>query len=55
VPFHPPAADLLDSALDRGSSEAAHLLQRWGRLHAVRSLLSTVAFGVLVWHLARPE
>ena len=40
---------LLDPALDRGSSEAAHLLGRWGRLHAVRSLLSAVAFGVLVW------
>jgi uncharacterized membrane protein len=46
---------LLDPALDRGSGEAARLLSRWGRLHAVRSLLSAVAFGVLVWHLARPE
>ena len=41
---------LLDPALDRGSGEAAHLLSRWGRLHAVRSLLSAVAFGLLVWH-----
>jgi uncharacterized membrane protein len=46
---------LLDPALDRGSGEAARLLSRWGRLHAVRSLLSAVAFGVLVWHLARPR
>jgi hypothetical protein len=45
---------LLDPKLDRGSSEAAHLLARWGRLHAVRSLSGAVAFGVLVWHLARP-
>jgi uncharacterized membrane protein len=46
---------LLDPALDRGSREAALLLGRWGRLHAVRSLLSAAAFGVLVCHLARPE
>ena len=45
---------LLDPKLDRGSSEAAHLLARWGRLHAVRSLLGVVAFAMLVWHLARP-
>jgi hypothetical protein len=45
---------LLDPALDRGSSEAAELLNRWGRLHAVRSVLSALAFGVLVWYLARP-
>jgi uncharacterized membrane protein len=44
---------LLDPALDRRSTEAARLLARWGRLHAVRSVLSLLAFGVLVWHLAR--
>ena len=43
---------LLDSSLDRGSAEAAALLARWGRLHAVRSILSAVAFGVLACHLA---
>jgi hypothetical protein len=43
---------LLDPAFDRGSSEAAALLARWGRLHAVRSLLSAAAFGILAWHLA---
>jgi Domain of unknown function (DUF1772) len=43
---------LLDPALDRDSSEAAALLARWGRLHAVRSLLSAAAFGILAWHLA---
>jgi len=42
---------LLDSGLDRRSAEAAALLNRWGRLHAVRSVLSAVAFGLLVWHL----
>jgi uncharacterized membrane protein len=43
---------LLDPTLDRGSAEAAALLARWGRLHAVRSILSIVAFGVLACHLA---
>jgi len=42
---------LQDSALDRRSAEAAALLARWGRLHAVRSGLGALAFGVLVWHL----
>jgi Domain of unknown function (DUF1772) len=43
---------LLDPALDRSSAETARLLTRWGRLHAVRSLLGVLAFGVLVCHLA---
>jgi uncharacterized membrane protein len=43
---------LLNPALDRRSPEAAALLARWGRLHAVRSVLGAVAFGVLLWHLA---
>jgi uncharacterized membrane protein len=46
---------LLDPALDRGSTEAAGLLSRWGRLHAVRSVASVLAFGVLAWDLARPR
>ena len=44
---------LLDPALDRGSSDAAGLLARWGRLHAVRSLMSAIAFGMLAWDLAQ--
>jgi uncharacterized membrane protein len=43
---------LLDPGLDRGSAEAAVLLARWGRLHAVRSVVSTLAFMVLLWCLA---
>ena len=35
---------LLDASLDKGSPEAEALLARWGRLHAVRSALSFVAF-----------
>lgn len=45
---------LLDPALDRGSEEAARLLATWGRLHAVRTGLGAVSFGLLAWHLARP-
>jgi hypothetical protein len=43
---------LLDPGLNRSSAETAALLARWGRLHAVRTGVSAVAFGVLVWHLA---
>lgn len=43
---------LLDPALDRASPETAALLERWGRLHAVRSVASAVAFAVLAWELA---
>jgi hypothetical protein len=43
---------LLDPDLDRGSAEAAALLALWGRLHAVRSILSAGAFAVLACHLA---
>ena len=34
---------LLSPALDRGSAEAERLLERWGRPHAVRSVLSGLA------------
>lgn len=58
IPFtllviQPTNTRLLDPSLDCGSSEAAALLVRWGRLHAVRSVASALAFGVLVWDLAR--
>ena len=45
---------LLDPGLDRASTEAAALLARWGQLHAVRSVVSGLAFGLLLWHLAGP-
>jgi Domain of unknown function (DUF1772) len=44
---------LLGPALDLNSSESATLLRRWGRLHAVRSAASLVAFLVFVFLLAR--
>jgi hypothetical protein len=34
---------LLSQTLDRRSAEAERLLARWGRLHAVRSVLATMA------------
>jgi anthrone oxygenase-like protein len=43
---------LLDPALDPRSTGAATLLARWGRLHAVRSVLSLLAFLAFLWRLA---
>jgi uncharacterized membrane protein len=37
--------------LDLRSEEAGRLLRRWGRLHAVRSILSLVAFVIFVFLL----
>lgn len=47
----PTNARLLDAGLDRQSPEAARLLARWGRLHAIRTILSLAA--LLVFLLAR--
>ena len=40
----PTTTRLLDVSLELNSPESAVLLRRWGRLHAVRSALSLVAF-----------
>ncbi len=40
----PTNKQLLDPALDRDSALAQRLLLRWGRLHALRTVLSGVAF-----------
>ena len=40
---------LLAPELDPESVEAAGLLARWGRLHAVRSVLGALAFGTLLF------
>jgi uncharacterized membrane protein len=45
---------LLDPRLDRTSLEAAQLLQRWGRLHAVRTLTGALAFLLFAWRLVDP-
>jgi hypothetical protein len=44
---------LLSSPLATDSSEAAQLLDRWGKLHAVRSVLSFSSFLVFLFALAQ--
>ena len=39
---------LLDPSLDKSSESARNLLQKWGRLHAVRTVLSLAALVVLL-------
>jgi Domain of unknown function (DUF1772) len=41
---------LLDARLDRNAPEATALLARWGRLHAVRSVVGGIAFLLLGLH-----
>jgi len=41
--------------LDVNSERAGRLLRRWGQLHAVRSVLSGMAFLVFLWMLARKQ
>ena len=40
---------LLDPTRDRASAETRELLERWGRLHAVRSALSLAASALFIW------
>ena len=44
---------LLSPGRDLGSSETRALLEKWGWLHAVRSLLSLAASVVFIWALLR--
>jgi uncharacterized membrane protein len=39
---------LLDPSLDKSSESARNLLQKWGRLHAVRTVLSLAALMILL-------
>jgi hypothetical protein len=45
----PTNKQLLNPTLDRRSAETERLLARWGRLHAVRSILSTLALLLFLW------
>src|SRR5206468_3669733 len=56
VPFtlivvFPTNKQLSDSDLDVGSTKAAVLLDKWNRLHAVRSAAGFLAFVLLILHL----
>ena len=42
---------LLAPDRDRASPETRTLLQKWGRLHAVRTLLSIIATALMLWGL----
>jgi hypothetical protein len=44
IVIFPTNKKLLDPSLDKSSELAATLLVRWGRMHAVRSLLGLIAF-----------
>jgi Anthrone oxygenase len=49
----PTNRQLLDPRLDPRGERAAELLTRWGRPHAARSVLSSVAFVLFLIRLAR--
>jgi hypothetical protein len=44
----PTNKQLLDPALEKDSQRARQLLTHWGRLHAVRSVLSLIAFVIFL-------
>jgi hypothetical protein len=48
----PTNKQLLNPALKGDSSEAVVLLTRWGRLHAARTVLGSLAFLVFLWRVA---
>lgn len=47
--------ELLEPGRDLASQETRALLEKWGRLHAVRSALSLLASTVFLWSLVRPN
>ena len=53
IVIFPTNKKLLDSSLDKSSELASELLIRWGRLHAVRSILSLIAFVIFIILLVR--
>jgi len=44
---------LLEPSLDNASDLASRLLVRWGRLHAIRSILGLVSFLIFAWISSR--
>ena len=53
VVIMPTNKQLLAPGRDLSSPETRQLLERWGRLHGVRSLLSVVATVLMLWGLQR--
>jgi hypothetical protein len=51
IVIFPTNKKLLDSSLDTGSEFASKLLARWGRLHAVRSVLGMISFLIFTFLL----
>ncbi len=51
VVIRPTNNRLLDPSLDPRGKRAAELLVRWGHLHAVRSILSSIAFVLFLMRL----
>jgi uncharacterized membrane protein len=51
IVIFPTNKQLEDPALDPGSERAAKLLEKWNRLHAVRSIAALVALGLFLAHL----
>ncbi len=51
IVIFPTNKKLLDPSLDKNSDVAHQLLTRWGRLHAVRSILSLAAFLIFLFSL----
>ena len=49
----PTNRQLLAPGRDLGSAETRELLDRWGKLHAIRSALSAIATLLMLWGLVR--
>jgi hypothetical protein len=49
IAISPTNKQLLNPTLDKNSTIAEELLTRWGRLHAVRSILSLASFVIFLW------
>ena len=51
VVIKPTNDQLLAPGRDLASADTRTLLERWGRLHAVRSLLSILAMSIMLWEV----
>lgn len=52
IVIFPTNKQLLDPTIDSRSPRVTSLLRRWNRLHAIRSVLSATAFGILLCRAA---